>query len=66
MKPYYSDKMLLETSVEELYTLRRAVGHMTDLYSYETENGTRGLFDKGVEYKKLYDDITEIITHIPF
>lgn len=66
MKPYYTNEMLVTMTAEEAGILRAATDHMRHLWNDTDENGNRKFPEQYGKYNQLYEDLTEILEHIPF
>lgn len=66
MKPFFTDTMLVTMTMEEAGALRAAVSQTMRTWDDKDGNGKLIFPEMFTKYKKLYDDLTKLMEHMPF
>lgn len=66
MKPFYTEKMLIECSTKEVQRLRTAVANEKERWSDRDEAGKLMFPENFNAYHKLYMDLTKILEKMPW
>lgn len=66
MKPFYTDKMLIECSTKEFQLMRVAVANEVDRWSDKDDEGNLIFKDKYEEMLKLYLDMSTCLAAMPW